>query len=649
VIPPYTDPNNLYLGKFAGYRENTGNEQMNVGGLATLTYRLNKHNEVSVNLLFNQGANEGGTHLDGAYDNTGIPYSITNQVYQLTQSYRTFNTIQLRGEHRLSSSEYSPQVSWNVSTSHATELDPDNRFFSLITDSSVYGGTLLGGSGSSHADEDARYYQPLRARVSGIFSGYELNIDPNGRKYRHLTEDNKNYTLDLTLPFHLLGDRQLFKIGGFYLRKDRSFSEYVLYLPDIAFTGMAQNNFFPFHGNLNAWIAPGQIGFSNNYSNEGTVRSVGWLYYPQKTFNNYGGYQESEAGYAMLDLKIQKSWRLTGGVRFESTHIQGSLDTLGGSTDPQIYGYKRQGSISSSYNPGYRPYFSGSLIYNPRQDMNLRFAYSSTLARPELRELMSTVTFDPFRYAVVVGNPALMNQQTQNLDFRWEWFTRPGEVISVSAFYKWIDHQLTRTFSSDPGLLHTTGSKYNIIRYENDPEQGKVYGLEGELRKDLGRLVPELRNFFFGVNLMLARSIIKKNPERIAASRTIDVYSSAWSPVFEQPPYSLNTYLDYDNKKWGMDMTLNFNVVGPRLVEVRMTGEPDIYDHPVPVLDWVLSQRLSRKFILKAFVKNILDPAVSQYYATPGGSYTKFAGKTYINTSYHQGREIALGITYNAF
>jgi hypothetical protein len=447
----------------------------------------------------------------------------------------------------------------------------------------------------------------------------------------------------------MLGNKQTFKTGVYYLHKNRTYSEYVLYLPDILSTGTTFNELYNYHGNLNAWVAPGNIGFANTYANEGQVRDIGWLYYPQKTFNNYYGHAESQAGYVMLDLKPAARWRLTGGVRMESTDIRGILDTLGGSSDPLIYGFHRTGSIISKYNPGFKPYYSGTLIYNPRTDMNIRVAYGTTLARPELRELMPTIAFDPFQFAVVTGNPNLQNQLTRNIDFRWEWFPGSGEVFSVSAFYKLIDHQLTRTFSPDSGFLHSTGAQYNIIRYENDPSQGKVYGLELEARKNLGQTFPLLRNFFAGANLLLSRSIIRKNPERLAASRTIDLYSSAYSPVFEQPPYSLNAWLDYDNRKTGTDVTLSFNVVGPRLIQVRMTGEPDIYDHPVPTLDWVLSQRLSKHFIARAFVKNILDPAVQQYYATPGGSYTKFAGKSYLNTSYHQGREIALGVTYNIF
>lgn len=646
TIPPYTDPNNLNLGKFIGYRENTGNEQLNAGGLATLTYQLNKRNEVSVHFMMNQGAQDGATHLDGRYENTGMNYTITNQVYQLTQSYRTFNTLQFRGEHKLTAGDYAPQLSWNVSGSRATELDPDYRFFSLIADSNVYNGSpihdLPGG------DVNSRYFQPLRAYVSlpGIGG---VNIDPNGRKYRELTENNRNYTLDFTLPFKAGGQKQQLKLGGYYLNKERHFSEYVLYLPDQQSTSSLTNDLFKYYGNLNAYVGTGNIGFSNGSDYEGQWRKVGFLYYPQKTFNNYSGVQRATALYGMADLKLGKQLRAVGGVRLESTTISGTVDTVGASIDPAISSYTRVINPVITYKVKLEPYYSGSIIYTLNQDMNFRLAYATTLARPELREMMPTLAFDPFQYAVVQGNTALQNQKSSNLDFRWEWFPASGEVFSVSAFYKKIDRQLTKVFANDSSSANPKGATYNIIRYQNDPEQGKVYGLEFELRKNIGLLSPDLRNFFLGTNLLLARSVIKKNKERLDASRAIDRYASAYSPVFEQPPYALNAYLDYDNKKSGTNATLSFNVVGARLVQVRLTGEPDIYDHPVPMLDFVFSQRLYKRLVLKAFIKNILDPQVQQYYAIPGNSYTKFHGRTYLNSSYRQGREVAVGFTYNMF
>jgi hypothetical protein len=186
------------------------------------------------------------------------------------------------------------------------------------------------------------------------------------------------------------------------------------------------------------------------------------------------------------------------------------------------------------------------------------------------------------------------------------------------------------------------------VEFQNDPNQGQVYGIELELRKNLGLLSPTLRHFFLGANFMAAYSEITKNPARLDASRINDRHSPAKSPVFEQPPYSVNAYLDYDNAKSGTSLTASFNVVGERLIQVQLDGTPDIYDRPAPLLDFVFSQKLGRRFLVKGFAKNILNPAFREVYAYPGNG-GKFYGSTYIHHQYNKGTELALGLTYNLF
>ena len=98
----------------------------------------------------------------------------------------------------------------------------------------------------------------------------------------------------------------------------------------------------------------------------------------------------------------------------------------------------------------------------------------------------------------------------------------------------------------------------------------------------------------------------------------------------------------------GTQATVSFNVVGERLVQVQMDGTPDIYDRPAPQLNFVFSQKLGKRFVVKGFAKNILNPAYREVYAYPGYG-GKFYGQTYIHHQYYKGAELALGLTYNLF
>jgi hypothetical protein len=118
--------------------------------------------------------------------------------------------------------------------------------------------------------------------------------------------------------------------------------------------------------------------------------------------------------------------------------------------------------------------------------------------------------------------------------------------------------------------------------------------------------------------------------------------------LFEQAPYSINASLDYDNPRAGTDVTMSFNEVGERLIQVNLTGEPDLYTRPVPVLDLVFSQRITKKLMMKGFAKNIINRPYQEVYADPGTG-GQYYGKTYVHRSYYYGSEFMLGFTYNLF
>ena len=221
-------------------------------------------------------------------------------------------------------------------------------------------------------------------------------------------------------------------------------------------------------------------------------------------------------------------------------------------------------------------------------------------------------------------------------------------MISASVFGKYVEHQLTKTFSYNSQGDLATNPEYPVVKFENDPSPGKVAGVELEIRKNLGALGGQFRHLYIGSNLLLAYSEVKKNPTRLDASRTMDRFAPEKSPLFEQAPYSVNAYLDYDNPSIGTNVTVSFNEVGERLVQVQLDGTPDLYDRPVPVLDAVFSQRLGKRFVLRGFAKNILNPAFRTVYTIPGNGGT-YRGHTYINHQYYRGAEFALGLTYNMF
>ena len=659
-IPNYITPNSLFMGRYQTYKENTGTETLNYGTLLGLTYRFNPQHEISMQYLGSWGGETQAANMRGSYEYTDLPGDVRSTIYSLKQSYRKLNTFNLQGEHKFLKGEYSPRLSYNVASSRAGQNDPDYRYANLI-DYTPKGGGYIGIPNSNGTTSIGPYTEHFYALSSGYVNGFGpfgiIQAEPNGRRFRNLDEKNYNYKADVSLPFKLFGKKQELKTGINYLNRDREFTENVLFLPGSNFSSQGIMPLYTVEGNLNRLVSNEMIGIRPpTTTGEGVGALGGFLYNSQKSPNNYTGFFETKAGYAMLDLKLTEDLRVTGGLRFESTNIQSAVDTSGVFLDPSLTtpgGGGTQIPLSlttpnSIYKVGYKPYYSLNATYNYRENMNFRAGYNTTLARPELREITNVFEFDAFQMGLVVGNPNLINQSTQNLDFRWEWFPNNGEVIAFSLFGKRIKNQLYKVFNLQTSGLASIYPEYPTIRFENDPKIGKVWGLEVEIVKDLGRIWDPLRNFFIGSNLLLAQSEIEKSPERLKANRSLDRHAPVNSPLFEQAPYSINGWLNYNNKRSGTSLTGTFNMVGERLIQINLTGEPDLYTRPVPVLDFVFSQRIVKRITFKVYAKNILNPAVKTVYANPGTGGTWY-GNEYINCSYKRGAEIMMGFTYNLY
>jgi len=656
-IPAYITPNTPNLGKYVGYRENTGTQTLNYGVLGGLAYRFNPNHEISFQYMGSWGGETQATSLAGQYAYaTGLSGPVYSNIYSLRQTYRSFNTFNLQGEHKFGEGKYAPRLSYNAASSKSAQDDPDYRFVNLADYRPAGGGYYMiptpDGVGNKYMGV-TDYYALVSGYVNGFGPYGKIQADPNGRRFRNLTETNYNYKADVTLPFGIHGLDQAFRAGVNYLYRERDFGENVLSLPGSNFSTLKQYPLYTVYGNLNRLVGYDQVGIHlpTSATPEGAPLAGGFLYNTRKSPNNYTGFYETNAFYGMLDLHLMKNLRLTGGVRFEKTDIRSKVDTSGIYIDPSL----SEGGVNlvytnplSKYVAGYKPYYSANLTYSLRETMNFRLAYGTSLARPEIRELTNVFEFDPFQQALVVGNPDLVNQQTKSYDFRWEWFPNKGEVLAASVFAKEINNQLEKVFIQNSDGVNAKYPEFPTVAYQNNPNTGHVWGIELEVVKNLGLLWLPLRNFFLGSNLMIASSSVRKNNERLDAARIIDRQSPEESPLFEQSPYSINGFLNYTNTKLGTDITTTFNMVGERLIQVNMDGAPDLYSRPMPVLDVVFSQKVWKRVVFKGYAKNILNSAYEEVYSNPGTG-GKYYGARYVRRSYRRGTEYMLGLTYNLF
>ena len=77
---------------------------------------------------------------------------------------------------------------------------------------------------------------------------------------------------------------------------------------------------------------------------------------------------------------------------------------------------------------------SVNVIYNLKENKNLRLAYSPPLPDPVLRR--HAEIFDPLSNLFFIGNIDIRPTYIDNFDIRYEAFSENAQLFAISAFYK---------------------------------------------------------------------------------------------------------------------------------------------------------------------------------------------------------------------
>lgn len=587
----YGNNNNNYTdGKFAIYELTSGEAQelrsnsiindskstseVNWGTLANLAYNFSATDQVKFNLFYNQSGEsvaQSISYFDETYPEASLIRSST-----LKYTERNIQSYQLSGEHSFASIS-NAIVDWNLSTANTLQNEPDLRFFTYELDN-VTGSDTTWRIDENHYDLPTRYY-------------------------RDLEESSNNAKLDIEIPLtDALGTALKFKTGFAYQNKDRNFNQdrYVIGKDqDMVFDGNV-NQFLKDSSGISDWKSNNNFNYFGLYIEDRFVPK-----------DAYTGSEDISAFYGMVDVELFSGMRLIGGARLENT----DMSITSRDTSLPIAAINKADVLPSM-----------NAIYNLTENQNIRFAYGKTLARPTFRELAD---FDFFEFVggyTFIGNPNLERSIIDNFDVRWEWFMNPGEILSVSGFYKDFTNPIERVIVNANGNVQMR----NVAN-------ARLFGLEFEARKSLG-FIPALENFQFGVNLTLVNSIVDLSEQEYLLNQSYDPNTPRTRQLQGQSPYVLNLDLAYVNYELGMDAGLHFNVFGERLSDVSLGGTPDVFEQPRNMLNFTFSQRLVENLNLKFSARNILDARMERLY--------HYKGQEYFNTQYDLGTTLSLGFSY---
>lgn len=401
-------------------------------------------------------------------------------------------------------------------------------------------------------------------------------------RFTNLVDKVTDYGWHLTVPFDFGLNHLALSGGTEHSQKARTYRQTQFGLGPLASTGLS--------GPIGEMFSDANITDpANNFS-----------------FNISGNNNDSyiaatmtDAAYGKFDWTWNETWRASGGVRWED-YRQVALDW-------NIYGYSiNKPQVTTDYNAlfdsiYYKDKFYPSLALTYMGDFwaptfQLRFGWSKTVVRPDLREITSASYYDPRTGFLTSGNPGVVPAELTNYDTRAEWFFDDGTNLSVTGFYKDIANPIE--------FFEKPASDTNRAREILNAESGKVYGVEIEGLKNLGFLGDFGQNFFVQGNATIQDS-------------NLVVGSRASSPTNNErklngaSDYVVNLMLGFDSGNGKHSATLIYNVFGQRLFEAGRRGAPDAFEQPFNSLDVTWDYYPMENLTLKAKIQNLLNDKVT--------------------------------------
>jgi outer membrane receptor protein involved in Fe transport len=582
--------------------EAKGEENIDINGLLNFQYRITKDHDLYFNTMFTQSATDIAREISGHYYDGNMAPDDVYETRVLKWVERQLLTNQLRGNHTFTKF-FETRVDWNGAFSTTNQKEPDTRFFSdhysIEYDINVY------------EDEDTG---DLVADTLGTYKNYMITpslYKQPSRYFREMNEESYNFDLKITVPFSLYrnGDSK-FKTGAYFSKKDRTFREKVYQI-----TNQEQLAYNDYDADPYSYFSDGMgiidvrpLGTSNVRYTWGN-----YLVDASEKRSNYDGHQNINAFFAMTELPVFDRLSLTAGARYEMTDMEAA-------TQDSTY---EQGKIKEN---DFLP--AGILNYNMFDNLIAKFSYGRTLARPSIRELAPFPSIDFAGGFFFTGNADLKRTLIDNYDLRFDYYERPGEIWSMSLYYKYFKYPIEKAFLNDN----------KEIQFQN-VDRASVKGIELEFRKDLDQIHPMLKYFFVSSNFSYIISEVKIPDSEMAAILIADPDADDTRPLQGQPEYIFNFYLQFYNRDTETNASINYNLTGEKLSENSKGGTPNIYELPRHNIGLSFRQKFLENYSLSFSISNILNTATEKVY--------HFEGKDYIFSKYKKGSEYSLSITYS--
>ncbi len=581
-----------------------------------LDYKFNENNSISANAIYNW-RDDRENRFRTTYDNlepeyegqtiTGFTGDIKRQTKGGVDNSRNksrrledqrVQNYALRGEHLLNSRL---DLDWSLNYASAREVRPNERYIEFEQE------------GLAFSQDLNNLRRPLILNNDAALEGFEQSELTENRNYTK--ESELGAKLNIRLPFSLLNNQKGRLRAGLRTRiKDKSRNNifYSYESGDDVNLSQLPNSFFNGKGfNPGAKYIPGAFA---------TAKYLGSLDLNNPALfskeldpseflsQNYTAKEQIYAGYLRWDQDFSDKLSMIAGARIENTYINYTGNRV---LDEE----ELEGQINTKNNyTNVMP--SLSFKYDATDDLVLRAAFTTALARPDYYALAPFVNNNAADTEISAGNPALKATYAYNFDLMAEQYFKSVGIISAGAFYKRLNNFIytysnnqynTASFAGDfPNQDNPipAGENWTFLQSRNG-DNVNVYGFEFAFQRQLDFLPGKfLKGFGIYANYTYTRS---------KASGIADEDGNERRNVTlpRTAPHMINGSLFWEDKKFSARISSNYT--SSYLDELGSDAFNDSYYDKQFFLDLNASYKIKKQLRIFAEATNITNQPLRYY------------------------------------
>lgn len=506
----------------------------------------------------------------------------------------------VRGEHLLGSKV---DLDWSMNYATASEKKPHERIIEFENGKMNFSSDL--------SDPGRPMITPLSADNLGVYQLSDLS-DSNS----FTQEKEFGGKVNVRFPFSLIENQKGRLRTGIRVRlkkKERNNDYYafeplndmgsLLSVPTVHFDG---HNFQPGNYVPGTFVNPSYMGgldlFNPNLF-QGESKPEEFL------SSNYTAKENIYAGYIRWDQDFSDKFSMIVGARFETTKIDYTGNYVLDEED--LAGKINRTNTYTNVLPNL------SFKYVPVQDLVLRAAFTTALARPNYYSLVPYLNVISADETIAAGNPDLKATYAYNFDFMAEKYFKSVGILSGGVFYKnlkdFIYTYSRRNYTSDD-FANDFGGQSNPIpagadnwrfNQQRNGDNVDIYGFEVALQRQLD-FIPGA--FWKGLGVYINYTYTKSKAKGITNEDGIERTDVGLPGA---APHMFNGSLSWEDKRFSARVSMNYashyiDELGGKAFEDRY------YDKQV-FLDANASYKITSQLRIFAEANNLTNQPLRYY------------------------------------